>query len=337
MPSEPPSPNAFMQLGMGFMASKTLLTAIELGVCTELGQGPLTRAQLQSRLGLHERSAHDFLDALVALRVLDRDGDRYVNTPDAALFLDRTKPGYAGGILEMANQRLYGFWGRLTDALRNGQPQNELREGVDLFASIYADPAKLRSFLQAMSAISRPVAQEIACVFPWQNVRSFADLGCAQGGCTAAIAAAHPHLTGIGFDLPAVGPVFEDYIRQHGLADRLRFQPGSFFTDPLPVVDALIMGHVLHDWDLAEKRLLIARAHQALPKGGSLLVYEAMIDDDRRANVFGLLMSLNMLIETSGGFDYTAADCIGWMREAGFNEACAQPLSPTHSLVIGTK
>lgn len=332
------APDAILQLGMGFWASKTLLSAVSLGLFSELAQGPLERREIQRRLGLHERSARDFLDALVALRLLTRDGERYGNSAEADFFLDREKPSYLGGLLEMMDRRLFGYWNRLTDGLKSGLPQNEARDGQeDVFGAIYADPAILRNFLGAMTGVSRMTAKAIAEAFDWSKVRSFVDVGCAQGGCTVEIASRHPHLTGIGFDLPAVGPVFTEFVRERGLSDRLRFESGSFFEQPIPAADVLVMGHILHDWDMAEKRLLLAKAHAALPAGGSLIVYDAMIDDERRENAFGLLMSLNMLIETKGGFDYTGADCMGWMREAGFRAATVTRLTPTHAMAVAVK
>lgn len=332
------APDAILQLGMGFWASKTLLSAVSLGLFSELAQGPLERREIQRRLGLHERSVRDFLDALVALRMLSRDGERYSNSAEADFFLDRAKPSYIGGILEMMDRRLFGHWNHLTDGLKSGLPQNEARDGQeDVFGAIYADPAILRNFLGAMTGVSRMTAQAIANTFDWSKVRSFVDVGCAQGGCTVEIASRHPHLTGIGFDLPAVEPVFAEFVQSRGLGDRLRFAGGSFFDQPIPSADVLVMGHILHDWDLAEKRLLLAKAYAALPAGGSLIVYDAMIDDERRENAFGLLMSLNMLIETKGGFDYTGADCIGWMREAGFRAASVTRLTPTHAMAVAVK
>jgi SAM-dependent methyltransferase len=286
---------------------------------------------------LHPRSARDFLDALVALRMLDRSGDRYSNTPNTGQFLDRNKPSYVGGILEMCNKRLYPFWGSLTQALRTGEPQNEARHSENFFAALYADPGRLEDFLKAMSGISLGSATAIAQKFPWHEYRTFIDVGCAQGAVPVQVALAHGHLSGGGFDLPAVRPVFEQYVAANGLAERLRFYPGDFFNDPLPTADVFIMGHILHDWDLDEKRRLLAKAYDALAPGGALIVYEALIDDDRRENAFGLLMSLNMLIETPGGFDYTGADCIAWMRDAGFREARVEHLLGPESMVVGIK
>jgi hypothetical protein len=312
---------------------------VELGLFSALAQGgPQDASTLAQRLGLHGRGARDFLDALVALGVLERgEGGRYANTAEADLFLDRAKPSYIGGILEMANARLYPFWGNLTEALRTGRPQNEAQQGGDFFAALYAEPERLRQFLAAMTGLSLGAAQAIAQKFPWHRYQSFVDVGCAQGGVPVQIALAHGHLTGGGFDLPAVGPVFEDYVASFGLQERLRFYPGDFMRDALPPADVLVMGHILHDWNLEEKRSLIAKAYAALPSGGALLIHESIIDDERRRNAFGLLMSLNMLIETPGGFDFTGADCCGWLGEAGFRETYVEPLAGPDSMVVGIK
>ena len=331
-------PDHIMQIGMGFFASKTLLSAVEMQVFTELAKHPEPLAELSGRLGLHPRAARDFLDALVALGLLQRNDGVYANTPETEFFLDKHKPSYIGGIMEMANQRLYGHWNHLTTALRTGELQNEARGGGEsTFAALYADPARLRGFLKAMTGISHGANMTIARQFPFANYKSAVDVGTAQGDLISQVALANPHLHGYGFDLPEVAPIFEDYVAENGIADRVRFCPGSFFEKPIPQADVVMMGHILHDWDLPTKRMLIKKAYEALPSGGAFLVYETIIDDDRSKNAFGLLMSLNMLIETPGGFDYTGADCIGWMKEAGFHSMRVEHLVGPDSMVVGIK
>jgi hypothetical protein len=338
-PQDGLSPDAILQLAFGFWASKALLSAVSLDLFSTLSPSALDADSVASQLGLHPRGTRDWLDALVALHLLERQDGLYRNGRDAERFLDRAKPTYIGGIIEMMDRRLYGYWGRLTEALKTGRPQNEMIDSgeSDLFDALYADPDRLRHFLGAMTGISRMTARAIGAAFDWSQVGSFVDVGCAQGGCTVEVARMHRHLAGIGFDLPEVGPIFTDYIRASGLADRIRFEGGSFFDRPIPTAEVILMGHILHDWDLAQKRLLLAKAYAALPSGGRLIVYDAMIDDQRREHAFGLLMSLNMLIETSGGFDYTGADCLGWMREAGFRDGQVTPLTATHSMAVAVK
>lgn len=337
MPTRQITPATILQLGFGFWGSKTLLSAIEFGLFTELGKGPLDAEALMRRLNLHPRSARDFFDALVALGMLKRTGTRYANTAETAKFLDRTKPSYVGGILEMANARLYGFWGSLTEGLRTGKPQNEVKTGGDFFRTLYGDPQRLEGFLKAMTGLSIGSAQLIAKRFPWKKYRSFIDVGCAQGGVAVEIALAHKHLAGGGMDLPVVQPIFEAYARARGVEKRMHFHAGDFFKDPLPKADVLIMGHILHDWDLDEKMMLLRKAYEALLDNGALIVHEALIDDDRKKNAFGLLMSLNMLIETHGGFDFTGADCCTWMKEVGFKRTRVERLAGPDGMVIGYK
>ena len=336
--SEHPTPDSILQVGLGFWASKVLLSAVEMELFTDLAKGPQSLESIQGLQGLNPRSARDFLDALVALGFLLRAGGKYSNTPATDIFLDKNKPSYVGGILEMANHRLYGHWNHLTEALRTGLPQNEARGGgVPTFEALYADPARLKQFLAAMTGVSHGANITIARKFPWDRYRTYADVGTAQGDLAVQIALANPHLTGTGFDLAEVGPIFEEYVEKNGVAGRVRFAAGSFLEQPLPRADVILMGHILHDWGLEEKRMLIRKAYDAVPAGGALIVYEAIIDDDRSKNAFGLMMSLNMLIETTEGFDYTGADCQGWLKEAGFRETRVEHLVGPDSMVIGIR
>ena len=333
-----PTPEKILQVGLGFWASKTLLSAVEMEVFTELAKHPEDLNSLQGRLGLHPRSARDFFDALVALGFLNRIDGKYHNTPETDLFLDKRKPTYVGGILDMANSRLFGFWNHLTEALRSGSPQNEAKAGGEsLFSALYASPARLKEFLAAMTGLSHGANLTIAHKFPWKNYKRYWDVGTAQGDLAVQVALANPHLSGVGFDLAEVEPIFEEYVQRNGLSGRLRFSQGDFFNTPIPETDVVMMGHILHDWNLQEKKALIRKAYDAVRPGGALIVYESIIDDDRSKNAFGLLMSLNMLIETQGGFDYTGADCMGWMKEIGFKETRVEHLVGPDSMVVGIK
>ena len=332
------TPEGIMQLGLGFWGSKVLLSAIELQVFTVLGEGPMKLDTLTAKLGLHPRGARDFFDTLVALGMLEREDGTYSNTAETGQFLDRKQPSYIGGLLEMANDRLYTFWGSLTEGLKTGLPQNEVKTGgPGLFENIYCDPERLRLFLGAMTGLSMGAAKAIAAKFPWHKFTSVVDVGGAQGGLLVQLALAHPHLRGTNFDLAAVEPVFNEYVAHNGLTDRLKFLPGNFFEGNLPVAEVITMGHILHDWNAEQKRMLVQKAYDALPNGGAFIVVESLIDDERRQNVFGLLMSLNMLIETPGGFDFTGKDCCEWMQDAGFSSTRVEHLVGPDSMAIAIK
>jgi hypothetical protein len=332
------TPEGILRIGSGFWASKALMSAVELGLFTELAQaGALELHELSRRLGLHRRGARDFLDALVALGLLRRGVHGYSNSAESARFLDRRRRTYIGSVVLMAGERLYPSWGRLTQALQSGLPQSEAAASADYFNSLYSDPRKLRLFLQAMTAFSLRAGAALAAKFPWIRYHRIVDLGTAQGAVPVELALVHPHVTGYGFDLPVVRPMFEQYVRSHGLEDRLQFVAGNFFTDPLPAADVYILGHVLHDWDVEGRRLLLAKVHAALPAGGAVIVYDTLIDDERRRNAFALLMSLNMLLQTPGGCEYTARDCARWLQQAGFQMLRTEPLAGGDTMIAAIR
>jgi len=336
------TPQRILEVGMGFWPAKVLLSAVELGVFSSLGASSKTPEELRALLGLHPRAVPDFPDALVALGFLERDGDgptaRYRNTPESAAFLDRRSPGYVGGFLEMANARLYPFWGELSEALRTGKPQNELkRTGTSMFEELYRDPARLEQFMDAMSGISAGNFTAFAEKFDFSAYRTLCDVGGATGQLSCLVAERHPHLRCTTLDLPVVMPIAERRIAARGLGDRVTARGIDFFTEPLPGADVITMGMILHDWNLEKKLHLIRAAYDALPAGGAFVAIEHLIDDARRENAFGLMMSLNMLIEFGDAFDFTGADFAAWCTQVGFRETRVIPLTPTASAAVAYK
>lgn len=330
-------PDPIMETAFGYSRAKVLLTATELDLFTELADGGLTREEIEDRIGLHPRSSADFLDALVAMDFLEREDGRYRNTPVTGKYLVEGRPEYLGDSLKHASDRLYPAWDRLTEAVLTGEPQSELADGVDTFEELYADEDKRAQFLRAMSATGRPTGQALAEQFPFEEYDSVCDLGAAEGAVPVEIARAHDHLEVIGLDLPKVRDHFEEYVAEQGVEDRVRFHEADFFEDPLPEADVYVMGYVLHDWGLEDKQFLIEKAHDALPEDGALIVYGNIIDDERREHASGLIMSLNMLIETDEGFDYTRGEAVEWLREAGFEEFEHEPTRGTESMLVAYK
>src|SRR6266498_3202702 len=316
------SPDAILQLGFGFWGSKVLLSAVELGVFTALAETSAELETLRSRLGLHPRPARDFLDALVALGMLERQDGRYANTPATEAFLDRVKPSYLGGILEMAKRPAVSLLGGPDrGAAHRCAAKRDQNRRIVLHRAVHR-PRQAAGVRPRHDRAEHGLDPRDRRAVPLERLPHLRR---------------HTHLTGVGLDLPVLAPIFQEHVAAAGLSDRLRFLAGDFLVDELPDADVLVFGHVLHDWGLDTKRLLIDKAYRVLPQDGAIICYDAVIDDDRRQNAFGLLMSLNMLIELPDGFDYTGGECQQWLQTAGFRRTYVEHLAGPESMVVGIK
>lgn len=339
-----PTPANIMQIGTGYWGSKILLSAVNFQLFTMLaGRKAMSAKDIKSQLGLNctARNVYDFLDTLTGFGFLKRDGlletAVYSNSVDTDFFLDKNKPTYIGGMLEMLNNRLYGFWGNLEEGLRTGLPQNEAKNGGNIFDALYADAGLLKEFIHAMSGIQMGAFTAFAQKFDFSNARTLVDIGGSAGLLSLMVAKHQAHINCTSWDLPPVAPIADETVEKFQLQDRVKTAHGDFFKDPFPKADIVSMGNILHDWDENTKLMLMQKAYDALPVGGSFVAIESVIDDQRRENVFGMMMSVNMLIETGTGFDYTFADFNNWAKAVGFTSTSLLPLAGPTSAAIAYK
>jgi hypothetical protein len=308
--------------------------AVRLGVFTVLAAGPATREKVQSMLGLDPAFAADFLNALTALRLLERDGELFRNSPVAQTHLDRAKPAYMGEFIEQIADSTAEAWGQLTAALR-GEPVPAQHRGG--FASgMNADRERARRFMVTMDELNGRIAAQLAQRLDWSRHRTFADLGGARGNLAAVLVRAHPHLHGTCLDVPDAQPFFDEYIDAIGLSDRVRFHPADLLTDPLPAADVLIYGQVLHGYAEPERSVLLRRAAEVLAGDGELVIYDRMIRDER-LDLNRLLYSLYMRLVSPTSSEYRAAECVASLRELHFGVVTVEPLLSTHSVIIARR
>ena len=338
MAQSPPDvePADIKRLGNAFCHAKLLLTASELGLFADLDRNRGgTAAQIGARLGLHPRGSRDFLNALVALGLLGKDGDQYHNSEVSSSYLLPGGPVAMGGFLNRANRVLYPAWSRLTEALRTGEPQVPAAQAGQ-FERMLADPRQRTQYLEMMDSVNSLIAPRLADLFDWPNHRRLVDVGGARGNLVAQLVRAHPHLTGCVFDLPEMADPFAEHVRTLVPDGQVTFRAGDFFADPLPEGDVLILGHVLHNWSPEERQLLIGKAFAAVRPNGWLLVYDAMLDEEP-TDLARILVSINMLLVTSGGSEYPVSECRQWMAAAGFVDVHDRELGVTDTLVAGRK
>ena len=339
-----PTPESIMKIGTGFWASKILLSAVKFQIFTTLAEKKsMSAMDIKTHLGFKctDRNVYDYLDALTTFGFLKRDGlwetATYSNDDNTDFFLDKSKPSYIGGILEMLNNRLYKFWETLEEGLLTGLPQNEAKSGGNLFEALYSDANRLKEFVYAMSGIQMGNFMAFAQTFDFSNYKTLVDVGGSAALLSLMVAKHQPHMTCVSWDLPVVAPIANETINKFQLQDRVTTANGDFFKDQFPKADIVVMGNILHDWDEETKLMLMKKAYDALPEGGAFVAMEAIIDDERKKNAFGLMMSINMLIETGKGFDYTFADFNKWAKETGFASTKIIPLSGPSSAAIAFK
>ena len=339
-----PTPENIMKIGTGFWASKILLSAVKFQIFTTLAEKEsMSAMEIKTHLGFKctDRNVYDYLDALTTFGFLKRDGlletAIYSNDDTTDFFLDKNKPSYIGGILEMLNNRLYNFWGTLEEGLLTGLPQNEAKSGGNLFEALYSDADRLKEFIHAMSGIQMGNFMAFAQTFDFSNYKTLVDVGGAAALLSLMVAKHQPHMTCVSWDLPVVTPIANERINKFQLQDRVTTANGDFFKDQFPKADIVVMGNILHDWDEETKLMLMKKAYDALPAGGVFVAIEAVIDDERNKNAFGLMMSINMLIETGKGFDYSFADFNKWAKETGFASTKIIQLAGPTSAAIAFK
>lgn len=330
------SPARLFQVANGFCTAKILLTALDIGLFELLERGGRTEAGIRTALTLSPRASWHFLNSLVWLGFLRREGEIYHNSAVASECLVSGRPGYMGGFLSRANSLFYPAWDRFEEALRTGKPVTSQSEESTAYEQMTEDQEQLRSFLDMMDAMNAPLGPELAAVLDWRSYRSVLDCGGARGNLVANILKVHGHLEAGVFDRPRVQPIFDEHMESVGLSGSVRFHSGDFFRDPLPPAEVLIFGHVLHDWSPEQRRELVHKAYEAVVPGGMLVIYDPMVDDEL-AKPMNLVISLNLLLTTEGGSEYPSADCLEWMTDAGFERITTRPLGDNDTLVVGHK
>nr|CAM34375.1 putative O-methyltransferase [Streptomyces tendae] len=322
-----------LQMAADFYKWRTVLFAVELDLFTALADSPATEPEIRERFSLGERGTRDFLDALVSVGLLVREDGVYRAAPLAAGYLDSRRSAFLGRFLGQADAR----WGRVAQGLRSGEPQNGAGGGAGMFTRQHRDQQAWRAYYGGMDALNGPSGAALVGAFDWSRVKRVTDVGGARGNVLAHLVRAHPHLQATVFDLPPVEAVFSEHMRELGLTGRIAFCPGNFFEDPLPESDVVVFGHVLHDWDVSQRRVLARKAYEAVAPGGCALVYDTMIDEERRERTNSLLVSINMMLCTPGGGEYTPSEGGRWFAEAGFAHVEHRHLHGDDTLLIARK
>ena len=335
------SPISLMQLASSFWAFKTLSTAVELDLFTHMAQsGSLTVEQFAAVHGFAARPAEMLLAGCASLGLLQRSGSGYGNTALAAEFLVRGRPYYFGGFVTMLDKRLYAGWDKLPDAMRNNRPTTwDPSKHSSLFDG--ADPAMMATFWEAMHSLSTFTARTLGEAVDFSRFRRLLDVGGGSAAFDIELCRRYPQLRTTVYDLPFVTEIATRNVREAGLDGRIAMHGGNFFTDPqFPAGhDIVLFSMIMHDWDEQQDRELLRKCYQTLPSGGIVVICELLVNDEKTGPPAAALMSLNMLVETEGGRNYTPSEYRGWLEATGFRNVEVKwfEAAGANGVVIGHK
>ena len=315
------SPALIVELAVAYRRSMILFAATDLGVFTVLADGPLDAAAVARSCGAHPHGTEGLLNACVAERLLERDGDGYRNTPTADTFLVRGRPAFMGDAFKYAED-LYPAWGRLAEFARTNVPPVRAEEMLG------QDKARTRHFVRAMHNRARGTAKALPHDVDLRGRRHLLDVGGGPGTYSMILCEQNPGLTATVFDLPGVLEVTREIVDEHGFTARVRLHPGSYLTDDFPGGnDVVLLSGMMHRETPGTCRMLLRKAFAALEPGGLVVVSDVFFDDERHVSPpFAAHFALNMMLTSPHGSAHGKTEMAAWMREAGFRDVQVRDL-----------
>jgi acetylserotonin N-methyltransferase len=327
-----------LDLIQAFRRSKTMFTAVSLGVFDRLAGGPADLAGLAENLGANADALERLLDSCTALGLLSKQDGLYSNSRVAATYLTRSSPNTLTGYILYSDHALYPLWGNLEAAVREGTNRWEQTFGgkAAIFDHFFRTDQAQRDFLSGMNGFGQLSSPAVIAAFDLGRFRRFVDLGGGTGHLAKAGAKCFPLLNAAVFDLPAAISTARAYVSHAEPGCRVELIEGDFFTDPLPEADIFALGRVLHDWTEDKIRLLLKKVWERLPSGGALLIAEVLLNDNKSGPIPALIQSLNMLVCTEGK-ERTLAEYTALLREAGFTQIEAKVTGAPLDAILAVK
>lgn len=330
MPSGP-HPGRLLELSGAYWQTCTLHAAVELDLFTAIGGALMNSRRIAALLQTNERALSMLLNALCAMGLLRKENDRFGNTEESRLFLDRSSERYQGHII-LHHHHLMPSWTRLHEAVRSGR---SVRERATL-----QEEETRKHFLMGMFNLATGLAPRVAAALDLSDRRRLLDLGGGPGTYAIHFCQRYPQLQAVVFDLPTTQPFAEETISRFGLGDRIAFSAGDYFKTPLPGgFDVVWMSHILHAEGPDACRRLINRAVAALGAGGRMIIHDFFLEATMDRPLFATLFALNMLLGTDAGQAYSFQQVEAMMAEAGLEDLKRMDVNAPNdsALLIGTR
>jgi hypothetical protein len=327
----PPPPLDLLELATGFQRSKTLFAAVDFALPTLLARRSLPLEEIAEPLGLHPLAADRFLHACVALGLVELVDGEYRNTALAETYLVRGKAAYLGDLFARYDRTSYFVWTDLANRLRHWEPGATDDE-------VPTDADQGDASMRAQHSLARLVGHALGESYDFSRHETLLDLGGGSAAMAISICGVHERLGAVVFDLPAIAPVAEEYIREAGLSDRIRVESGNFKEDPLPAgFDVALLANLLSVSSEETNRALLARIHDALPSGGAVVLSGWILDDSRTGPLIPVLFCLEDINWFAPDVERTASTYAAWLEGAGFVDVEQRAFAPPSSMIVGRK
>jgi len=323
-----------MRLAGGHVEARLVQTAVELTIFDALEHSAVTAEALANRLKLEPKATELLLNALASLELLDKRAEYFSLTAMAKQYLLKSSPQYVGGMIRF-DSSLWSCWEKLPEAIRSGQPVRPPNMYQD-------DYAETEIFINAMDSLvkARGDAEVLANAIDWSNMIKLLDVGSGPATYPIALCERFPKLHAAIFDLPGTLTITERYVREAGMAERVRLIAGDYRKEPIPgAYDVIFLSNIIHGEGFENNRSLIRKLVSNLEPSGQIVVKDHILDDSRATPPVGAIFSLLMLLTTESGRCYSFSEIKSWMEEAGLSQVRQIDLPPplTSSLVVGTR
>ena len=321
-------------LAGGHAETRILQTAVSLGIFDALAKTALDVPTIASSLLIDRRAAELFVNALVAMGLLEKEGSVFSLTPTSSTYLIRTSPQYFGGMVVFESS-LWDCWGALEKTIRSGRPARTPNMYQD-------DPEETELFISAMHSLveARGDAKALTQKLDLSRVTDLLDIGSGPGTYPIYLSGKDPKLKTTIFDLPGTLKITERFVQASGLENRIRLIPGDYRVDPIPGrYQAVFLSNIIHAESDETNAALMRKVYQCLEKGGRIVIKDHILDDTRTHPRVGAIFSLLMLLTTAYGRCYSFNEVKRWLEEASFKRVSEIPLPYplTSSLVVGAK
>jgi acetylserotonin N-methyltransferase len=326
-----PDPAVVLDSIEAFRRSKTMFTAVRLGVFDRLQKSPARASEMADEFRVDPNALARLLDACAAMGLLEKAGGVYRNQPAADTYLCSNSPHTLRGYIVYSDEALYPMWAHLEDAIREGAPRWKQTFGIEgaIFSGFFRSETAMRDFVRAMHGFGMQTSPAVVAAFDLSGFRTIVDLGGATGHLAIAACERYPEMRGVVFDLPQVIALAAPH-------ERVEFRAGDFFADELPEGDLYALGRILHDWSEPKIHTLLQRVHAALPAGGGVLIAEQLLEEDGVGPMWANMQSLNMLVATEGR-ERSLGEYAQLLAAAGFRQTQGRRTGVTLDAVLAIK